>query len=147
MVQAIGSNTISAIATSGPEIQVCIVCTCMCVCVCVSVRVCVCMCVCVCVCVCVYAPLHALTDIHTHTHTHTHKHTHTCVFVCVCVVHLYGTLHKNLCERCKHKCKVVRVVMSQSSGEAMFTKTSPTLRAKCTSKLMYKWKPYYHNLD
>ena len=36
MVQAIGSDTISAIATSGPEMQVSIVCTCMnteCVCV------------------------------------------------------------------------------------------------------------------
>ena len=31
MVQAIGSDTISAIATSGPEMQVCVVCMCVCV--------------------------------------------------------------------------------------------------------------------
>ena len=37
MVQAIGSDTISAIATSGPEMQVCLVCVCVYVC----VRVCV----------------------------------------------------------------------------------------------------------
>ena len=29
MVQAIGSDTISAIATSGPEMQVCVVCMCV----------------------------------------------------------------------------------------------------------------------
>ena len=29
MVQAIGSDTISAIATSGPEMQVCVVCLCV----------------------------------------------------------------------------------------------------------------------
>ena len=32
MVQAIDSDTISAITTSGPEMQVCIVCVCMCAC-------------------------------------------------------------------------------------------------------------------
>ena len=37
MIQAIGSDTISAIATSGPEMLVCIVCVCG---VCVRVRVC-----------------------------------------------------------------------------------------------------------
>ena len=58
MVQTIGSDTISAIATSGPEMQVCIVC------VSVSVFVC-CMCVhvCVCVCVCAYVPVHVHTQV------------------------------------------------------------------------------------
>ena len=32
MVQAIGSDTISAIATSGPEMQVCVVCMHVCMC-------------------------------------------------------------------------------------------------------------------
>ena len=47
MVQAIGSDTISAIATSGPEMQVRIYCVCvhtcvyLCVCVCESVCVCI----------------------------------------------------------------------------------------------------------
>ena len=40
MVQAIGSNSISAIVTSSPEIQVRIYCVCLCVCVCVCVCVC-----------------------------------------------------------------------------------------------------------
>ena len=57
----------------------------------------------------------------------------------------YGTLHKKLCKHCKHKCTVLHVVMLQSNGEAVM-KASPTLQAKCTSKLMFKQKPYYHNL-
>ena len=55
-----GSNTISDIATSDPEIQVCIVCVCVCVCVnaCVSVSGCMHMdehvCVHACVHVCIF---------------------------------------------------------------------------------------------
>ena len=80
IVLAIGSDTISAIATSGPEMQVCIVYVCICVCM-----------------LCVYALLHA------------HTHTRMCVHVWV---HLYGTLHKNLCEHCEHKCEVFHVLMA-----------------------------------
>ena len=39
MVQAIGSDTISAIATSGPEMQVCVMYVCVCVCVCTFIHV------------------------------------------------------------------------------------------------------------
>ena len=66
MVQVIGSDTISAIATSGPKMQACIHCVCVCVCVCacvcacvcvcvrVRVRVCACTCACTCTCACVW---------------------------------------------------------------------------------------------
>ena len=49
MVDSIGSDTIAAIATAGPDMQVCV-----CVCVCVRARVCVCACACVHPRVCVY---------------------------------------------------------------------------------------------
>ena len=75
MVQIIGSDTISAIATSGPEMQVCIVCVflyvCVCVCVCV-LCVCMCMCahvcacICMCMCVCTwewYVPVHVRIQV------------------------------------------------------------------------------------
>ena len=60
---------------------------------------------------------------------------HVCTYL-LCMhtcIRTYGTLHKKLCEDCEYKCKVLRIVMWQSIGEAMFTKTSPKLRAKCTS--------------
>ena len=65
------------------------------------------------------------------------EHIYVYVFVCFVFV-IYGTLQKKFCEHCEHKCKVLRVVMSRSIGEGMLTKPSPTLRAKCTSNLMYK---------
>ena len=89
-------------------------------------------CVCVCVCVCVVVPQGVSASISTTSlvqHVHikltpsgnfkrTHKNTRT------------HTLHKKLCE---HKCEVLHVAMSLSIGEDMLTKTSPTLRARCTS--------------
>ena len=60
MVQAIGSDTISAIATSGPEMQVC-VCVCVCVRACMHTYVCVCGCVHTYACVCdIHAIHHSL---------------------------------------------------------------------------------------
>ena len=64
IVQAIGPDTISAIAPSRPEMQVCIVCMFVCVCLCVCARACVYVCLsvcpsvfvglCVCVCICLH---------------------------------------------------------------------------------------------
>ena len=63
IVQAIDSDTISAIATSGPEMLVCIMCVCVCVCVCTCVCACVCVCVCASVCVYVCVCVHAYMQL------------------------------------------------------------------------------------